>query len=535
MLLRTLVLIGKEVSVRVSYRLREKYFIDFSILVDLLRIRFLSFVSFITFSVINYRKEYMGEDRISKRFIILVTLFVLSIFILISSPRFLIIILGWDGLGVTSFLLVIYYNNVSSLISGLVTIYLNRLGDFFMILSFWVLFECIIFQGGNFFSNVYWEYLFLVILLARITKRAQLPFSSWLPAAIAAPTPVSSLVHSSTLVTAGVYVILRFFYLTEESTISSFLCWVSLLTCFGAGLIACYENDLKKLVAISTLRQLGLMIFAYSVGEDLYSFFHIVCHALFKALLFLSCGFCIINLYGLQESRLISKWGVIIAGNSFTLGVSILSLIGFPFLTGFFSKDIIIEAFLGSSPLFFLYAILFSSCILTGIYGLRGLLLVTKSQRISPNHHRGKEYPLTFFGMLILGIWSVSLGKSLGLTLALADSPLISLTIKIRGILIVAIGLVFSISYIWVYIMSPLPKSFFGDIVFLNWFFGGFSRKSLEAILFSIIGEFGWLNYLGAGGLFSLLSFTSNKNPFYLGGAKVSFTILAILGFSTLL
>lgn len=483
----------------------------------------------------NYRKEYIGEDRVSKRFITLVTLFVFSMFVLIFSPGFLIIIFGWDGLGVTSFLLVIYYNNVSSLISGLVTIYLNRLGDFFIILSFWVLFECSIFQGANFFSNDCWEYLSLSILFARITKRAQLPFSSWLPAAIAAPTPVSSLVHSSTLVTAGVYVMLRFFYLTEESGISSFLCWVSLLTCFGAGLIACYENDLKKLVAISTLSQLGLIIFAYSVGEDLYSFFHIVCHALFRALLFLSCGFCIMNLYGLQESRLISKWGVIMAGNSFTLGVSILRLIGFPFLTGFFSKDIIIETFLGSSPLFLLYFTLFSSCVLTGIYGLKGLLLVTKSQRISPNYHSGKVHFLTFFGMLILGFWSVSLGKFLGLTLALIDSPLVSPFMKIRGILIVSIGLALSAFYIWVFMMNPLFKGFFGEMVFLNWLFGGFSRKSLESISFSVIGEFGWLNYLGAGGFFSIISLTSNKSPFYLGGAKVSFSVLAILGFSTLL
>lgn len=216
-----------------------------------------------------------------------------------------------------------------------------------------------------------------------MTKRAQLPFSSWLPAAIAAPTPVSSLVHSSTLVTAGVYVIIRFFYLSELSFLIDLLIWIRLLTCLGAGIIACYENDLKKLVAMSTLSQLGLMIFIYSLGEVFYSYYHMVCHALFKALLFLGCGFCILLIYGSQDSRFIISLGSLVFSNIIFIFISVLSLIGFPFLTGFYSKDSIVEICFIKSPIFIVYVFLILACVLTGIYGLKGVFIVMGSQSSS--------------------------------------------------------------------------------------------------------------------------------------------------------
>lgn len=158
--------------------MREINKIVYDFLLDYVRLVFLRFVSLITFSVIKYRKEYMGLRFLSRRFIILVTLFVISIFMLISSSSFLIIILGWDGLGVTSFLLVIYYNNYSSLSSGLLTIYLNRIGDFLMMITFWALFnevcytDLIFYTGGSVLS------FSVILVFAAGTKRAQLPFSS---------------------------------------------------------------------------------------------------------------------------------------------------------------------------------------------------------------------------------------------------------------------------------------------------------------------------------------------------------------------
>ena len=182
----------------IDWVLNSSIFMEYGVILDYVRIGFLSFVFLITFCVIKYSHIYMGVRRISKRFIILVNLFVISMALLIISPSFLLIMLGWDGLGVISFLLVIYYNNFRRLTSGLVTVYLNRFGDYFMVLSFWVLFGELSFYLNGFYFSRFILFSVFFILLARMTKRAQLPFSSWLPAAIAAPTPVSSLVHSST-------------------------------------------------------------------------------------------------------------------------------------------------------------------------------------------------------------------------------------------------------------------------------------------------------------------------------------------------
>jgi len=181
------------------------------------------------------------------------------------------------------------------------------------------------------------------LLVGAITKRAQIPFSSWLPAAIAAPTPVSSLVHSSTLVTAGVYIRIRFFYILSSFFSSKIFCVVRVLTSIRAGLIACLEKDFKKVVAISTLRQLGIILYVISIGEVFIGFFHIVCHALFKALLFLRCGVFIFLSIGGQDIRLIGGFSILTPFASLIIIVSRMSLLGFPFLAGFFSKDLIIE------------------------------------------------------------------------------------------------------------------------------------------------------------------------------------------------
>ena len=210
-------------------------------------------------------------------------------------------------MGLTSYLLVIYYQNDKSLSAGMITLIANRVGDSLLILSvcwcficgYWVLgISC----GLPLFC------LSVVIIVGSMTKRAQVPFSAWLPAAMAAPTPVSSLVHSSTLVTAGVYLIIRFYpSLCFYEGVCYFLFYVGVLTTLMAGLSAFYENDLKKVVAFSTLSQLGLMFMALGLSMPLLSFFHLVTHALFKALLFICAGTVIHRMGNNQDMRLIGS------------------------------------------------------------------------------------------------------------------------------------------------------------------------------------------------------------------------------------
>lgn len=220
-------------------------------------------------------------------------------------------------------------------------------------------------------------FIIFSVLLARFTKSAQTPFSAWLPAAIAAPTPVSALVHSSTLVTAGVYLIIRFFSRLNLFPLFTFFCFFfGSVTCFLASMRAIFENDMKKIIALSTLRQLGIITMAVGLGEPLLAFFHLCTHALFKALLFICAGSLIHVIGGRQDIRSIGSLFYRIPITTSVLNRANLSLCGFPFLAGFYSKDRIVERFfVKEMPLFSGFIILLRIC-LTAIYRIRFSLFV---------------------------------------------------------------------------------------------------------------------------------------------------------------
>lgn len=247
----------------------------------------------------------------------------------------------------TSFLLVIYYKNRKSLGRGVITALTNRVGDCFLLVLLAIQ-----------FAQLLTSYAFSVfLLLIRITKRAQLPFSSWLPAAMAAPTPVSALVHSSTLVTAGIYLLIRF-----NSIGTEWLLLVGTLTMTMAGLSACAEIDLKKIVALSTLSQLGVIVVALSVKLKGLCFYHLTTHAMFKAMLFMRVGIGIHTIYGTQDFRSYTSFRSVSVLPSLSLAVANLSLAGFPYMAGYYRKDAILESFYNSG-----HSFLFFLCFLLGI------------------------------------------------------------------------------------------------------------------------------------------------------------------------
>jgi NADH-ubiquinone oxidoreductase chain 5 len=215
-----------------------------------------------------------------------------------------------------------------------------------------------------------------LIILAAITKRAQIPFSAWLPAAIAAPTPVRALVHSSTLVTAGVYLLIRFYPLLKRIFIFKILFYIGLATTFIASRRAMFEIDLKKVVALSTLGQLGLIISAIGAGLPLLAYFHIIVHALFKALLFICRGKVIHITDGFQDLRFIGSISHNLSYTIININLANLALCGIPFLAGFYSKDGIIEKFLRSDRNLFNYIIYIFVVGLSTVYSLR--LVITR-------------------------------------------------------------------------------------------------------------------------------------------------------------
>nr|YP_010225745.1 NADH dehydrogenase subunit 5 [Paratrichocladius tamaater]UDD74596.1 NADH dehydrogenase subunit 5 [Paratrichocladius tamaater] len=344
-------------------------------LFDWMSFLFMSFVLFISSLVIFYSKEYMMEDNNINRFILLVVMFVISMMLLIISPNLISILLGWDGLGLVSYCLVIYFQNVKSYNAGMLTALSNRIGDVALLIAIsWML---------NYGS---WNYIFYMeimkndfsmkiigglVMLAAMTKSAQIPFSSWLPAAMAAPTPVSALVHSSTLVTAGVYLLIRFNILLVDSYLGNFLLLMGGLTMFMAGIAANFEFDLKKIIALSTLSQLGLMMSILAMGFPKLAFFHLLTHALFKALLFMCAGAIIHNMKNSQDIR---DMGGLIYFMPFTttcLNIANLALCGMPFLAGFYSKDLILELVMLSNLNLLSFFLYFFSTGLTVCYSFR--------------------------------------------------------------------------------------------------------------------------------------------------------------------
>lgn len=342
---------------------------------DWISLLFMSFVLFISSLVIYYRKDYIRGDLFINRFIILVLLFVFSIIIIILSPNLIRILLGWDGLGLVSYCLVIYYQNVKSYNAGILTALSNRLGDVALLIAIaWILnygrWNFLFYL--DFMKRDFWiRVVCFIVILAAMTKRAQIPFSSWLPAAIAAPTPVSALVHSSTLVTAGVYLLIRFRNLINGSLSAKILLLISGLTMFMAGLGANFEFDLKKIIALSTLSQLGLIIRILAIGFIKLAFFHLLTHALFKALLFICAGVIIHNIKNSQDIRDIGRLTIFIPLTISCLNVANLALCGFPFLAGFYSKDIILETVLVSQLNLFSVFLFFFSTGLTVSYSFR--------------------------------------------------------------------------------------------------------------------------------------------------------------------
>nr|YP_009407064.1 NADH dehydrogenase subunit 5 [Stygiocaris stylifera]ASA39613.1 NADH dehydrogenase subunit 5 [Stygiocaris stylifera] len=346
---------------------------EMTLIFDWMSTIFLCFVTFISAMVLFYSGGYMAGDENMARFMYLVLGFVASMVFLIVSPNLVSILLGWDGLGLVSYVLVVYYQNEKSGGAGMLTALSNRVGDVAILISIGLMFD----MGG-------WGFIFYadssllgsvgglvpLMILAGMTKSAQIPFSAWLPAAMAAPTPVSALVHSSTLVTAGVFLLIRFSPVLVGWA-QEILFVLAGLTMFMAGLGANFETDLKKIIALSTLSQLGLMMYILSMGYYKLAFFHLLTHALFKALLFMCAGVVIHSVGGTQDIRSMGGLVYFMPLSVTVMNLANLALCGMPFLAGFYSKDLILEVAFSSSLNEFCFWLLVTATGLTVCYSFR--------------------------------------------------------------------------------------------------------------------------------------------------------------------
>nr|YP_001083083.1 NADH dehydrogenase subunit 5 [Epiperipatus biolleyi]ABF93300.1 NADH dehydrogenase subunit 5 [Epiperipatus biolleyi] len=342
---------------------------------DWMSVLFMTVIFFISGSVMKFSVEYMMEEKNKLRFCMIVIMFILSMIFLVISPNLISILLGWDGLGLVSYVLVIYYQNSKSNSAGMLTILSNRVGDvaFFNLYCIYINYH----GNWNFFSLSVFDkniisVMVVLMLLAGITKSAQIPFSAWLPAAMAAPTPVSALVHSSTLVTAGVFLMIRFSeFFSSMMFFKVSLLFMSSLTMMMASVVANFEFDIKKNIALSTLSQLGLMMSIVALGFPNLAFFHLLTHAVFKALLFICSGSIIHNFGHVQDIRMLGLVTNQMPKVSICLNIANLSLCGIPFLAGFYSKDIILEMYCYSNWNFISFIMLFIATSMTASYSIR--------------------------------------------------------------------------------------------------------------------------------------------------------------------
>jgi len=366
------------------------------IIIDPVGLIFSCTVLFISANVLSFSTIYIKHDIFINRFTTIVLLFVLSINFLIFLPHIMILLLGWDGLGLTSFILVIYYQNAKSLAAGIITALSNRIGDALLLIAIALTLN----QGHWLITNISINLSMsnittqaLLIIVAAITKRAQIPFSRWLPAAMAAPTPVRALVHSSTLVTAGVFLLIRFYpFLHSINLFNTRLLVIGTTTIFIAGLRAITECDIKKIIALSTLSQLGLIIIRIGINIPNLAFFHIVTHALFKALLFICAGSFINYHHHTQDLRWIGNLANQIPVARACISIANLALCGFPFIAGFYSKDIIIEWSIYSPTNFIITIIGLFRIGTTTFYSIRfRLVTIWSSSNSSPQIQINEE------------------------------------------------------------------------------------------------------------------------------------------------
>jgi NADH-quinone oxidoreductase subunit L len=338
-------------------------------LIDHLSVLMMTVVSFISLMVHIYTIGYMAEDPGYQRFFSYIALFTFSMLMLVMSNNFLQLFFGWEAVGLVSYLLIgFWFNRESAIFAGLKAFLVNRVGDFGFLLGIAAVLYCfgsmdyaevfaaapgIAGQTVSVIPGLEWHWITLIcvcLFIGAMGKSAQAPLHVWLPDSMEGPTPISALIHAATMVTAGIFMVARMSPLFELSDAAlSFVMLIGAVTAFSMGLVGIVQNDIKRVIAYSTLSQLGYMTVALGVSAYSAAIFHLMTHAFFKALLFLGAGSVIIALHHQQDMRFMGGLRKQMPVTWITAWVGTLALIGFPFMAGFYSKDAIIEAVHASS------------------------------------------------------------------------------------------------------------------------------------------------------------------------------------------
>lgn len=356
--------------------------IPFAFQVDQLSSLFLLIITGVGFLIHVYSTSYMHEERADHfaRYFSYLNLFVFSMLLLVMGANFVIMFIGWEGVGLCSYLLIGYwFKNTGYNKAANKAFIMNRIGDLaFLIAIFWIISrvgnvnygDVFAFAGDQKFSASDLTWITILLFIGATGKSAQIPLYTWLPDAMAGPTPVSALIHAATMVTAGIYMIARSNILYSMSPLTlNIIAVVGLATALLAATIALKQNDIKKVLAYSTVSQLGYMFLALGTGAYVAAVFHVMTHAFFKALLFLGSGSVIHAMGGEQDIRKMGGLAKYMKITNATFLIGCLAIAGIPGLSGFFSKDEILAGAFAKSPV--LYGIGLGTALLTAFYMFR--------------------------------------------------------------------------------------------------------------------------------------------------------------------
>ena len=488
--------------------------VDWGFLFDSLTVTMCCVVTFVSFLVHVYSVEYMLNDPHLSRFMSYLSLFTFFMLILVTADNFIQMFVGWEGVGLCSYLLInFWFTRIQANKAAIKAMVLNRIGDFGLVIGILIIFVnfksidyCTVFALTPYFYNT--KFIFLGIdfkliniisiflFIGAIGKSAQLGLHTWLPDAMEGPTPVSALIHAATMVTAGVFLLARCSPIYEYSPdILKVVALLGAMTAFFAATVGLLQNDLKRVIAYSTCSQLGYMVFACGLSNYSVGIFHLVNHAFFKALLFLGAGSVIHSVSDEQDMRKMGGLKNLIPFTYSMMMIGSLALLGFPFLTGFYSKDVILEISYGKFNIqgHFSYILGSFGAFLTAFYSTRLLFLTFLSK---PNGYRSvicyaadSSYNICF-SLAVLSIPSIFIGyyskdMFIGLGTDFWGNSLFVLPENMNRI---------DSEFINVYLkLLPVILSLFG--MFLSFFFYSFNSNILFLLKISKIGKY-FYNFL---------------------------------------
>src|SRR5580692_5940563 len=366
-------------------------------LIDRLSAMMMVVVTFVSLMVHIYTVGYMEDDPGYQRFFAYISLFTFSMLMLVMANNFMQLFFGWEAVGVVSYLLIgFWYTRPTAIFANLKAFLVNRVGDFGFVLG---IAGVLYYTGSLDYSEAFklapfigaktlvvfpghpWSAITVIcicLFIGAMGKSAQVPLHVWLPDSMEGPTPISALIHAATMVTAGIYMVARMSPLFEYSdTALSFVLVIGATTAFFMGALGVVNNDIKRVIAYSTLSQLGYMTVALGASAYSAAIFHLMTHAFFKALLFLAAGSVIIGMHHEQDMRKMGGLAKYMPITAVTAWIGSLALIGTPFFSGFYSKDTIIEA-VGASHRFgagYAYYCVLAGVFITALYTFRMLFM----------------------------------------------------------------------------------------------------------------------------------------------------------------